>query len=267
MMRASSAALAEIEIPGGAQPDMCDRFVHHTATIGENVSIGTNVSIGAFAVIDASAQIDDGVDIGAYVYVGPMVKIGRQSVLHPHVTIRDQVRIGRNVTINCGSIIGSDGFGFANSSGVNHKIPQVGIVDIEDDVWIGSNVTIDRATIGATRIKRGARIDNLAQIGHNVEVGEQTILCPQVGVAGSTVIGADCVIGEKAGINGHIKLGNSVTVHAFSGIHKGLDHGENVMGLPAKSVESEKTLQQILRELPSLVREFKRLKRKLNGES
>ena len=267
MMRASSAALAEIEILDVAQPDMCGRFVHDTATIGENVSIDTNVRIGAFAVIDANVQIGAGVDIGAYVYVGPMVKIGRKSVLHPHVTIRDQVRIGKNVTINCGSIIGSDGFGFANSSGVNHKIPQVGVVDIEDDVWIGSNVTIDRATIGATRIRRGARIDNLAQIGHNVEVGEDTVLRPQVGVAGSATIGASCDIGEKTGIAGHIEIGDDVSVHAFSGIHRPINAGENVMGAPAQPVESERTLQEILRDLPNVIREFQRLKRKLNSKS
>jgi len=266
-MRAASAALAEMEILGTAQPDLCGRLVHPTATIGKNVIVGANVRIGAFAVIDADTHIGDGADIGAYVYVGPMVKIGCRSVLYPHVTIRDQVRIGNNVTINCGSIIGSDGFGFANSSGINHKIPQVGIVEIEDDVWIGSNVTIDRATLGVTRIRRGARIDNLVQIGHNVEVGEDTVLRPQVGVAGSTVIGSGCVIGEKAGINGHIRLGNGVTVHAFSGAHKGLNDGDSVMGLPAKPVESEKSLQQVLFELPNIVREFRRLKRKLNGSS
>jgi UDP-3-O-[3-hydroxymyristoyl] glucosamine N-acyltransferase len=267
MSRTSSAALVEIEIPEETHPDMCGRIVHPTATIGENVSLGANVKIGAFAVIDAGVQIDDGVDIGAYVYVGPLVRLGAESILHPHVTIRDQVRIGKNVTINCGSVIGSDGFGFASNSGVNHKIPQVGIVEIEDDVWVGSNVTIDRATIGATRIRRGARIDNLAQIGHNVEIGTHTVLRPQVGVAGSTVIGSGSIIGEKTGINGHITVGNGVTVYAFSGIHKGLDDGEIVRGLPAQPVESEKALQRILRELPNLVREFKRLKQKLNGES
>lgn len=265
MLRASSATLEAMEIPQPTLPRIADGFVHPTATIGKKVTLGRNVRIGAFAVIDELTEIGHGVEIGAYVYVGPMVMIGAGTVLHPHVTIRDQVRIGRGVTINCGSVIGSDGFGFANNSGKNHKIPQVGTVEIEDAVWIGSNVTIDRATIGVTRIRHGARIDNLAQIGHNVEVGEHTVLRSQVGVAGSTVIGAGCEIGEKTGIKGHIEIGDNVNVSAFSGIHRGLNAGEKVMGVPARPVESEKSIQAILRELPNLLREFQRLKRKLMG--
>jgi UDP-3-O-[3-hydroxymyristoyl] glucosamine N-acyltransferase len=266
MLRASSAPLAELEIPLPAQAEVCVGFVHPTATIGRNVSLGRDIRIGAFAVIDEDSEIHDGAEIGAYVYVGPMVRIGANSVLHPHVTVRDQIVIGRNVTIGCGSVVGSDGFGFANNSGVNHKIPQVGTVEIEDDAWIGSNVTIDRATIGVTRIRRGARIDNLAQIGHNVEVGEHSVLRSQVGVAGSAVIGANCEIGEKTGINGHIAIGDNVSVKPFSGLHRGINNGEEVMGMPANPVETEEAIQAIMRELPNLVREVKRLKGKITGK-
>lgn len=265
MLRSPVATLAEVESPRISKPAFDSKFVHSTATIAENVSIGDGVRIDAFAVIDEGAEIGDDAQIGAYVYVGPKVRIGAGSVLHPHVTIRDRVRIGSNVVINCGSVIGSDGFGFANNMGRNHKIPQVGTVEIEDDVWIGSNVTIDRATLGVTRVRRGAKIDNLAQIGHNVEVGEETVLRPQVGVAGSTSIGAGCYIGEKTGITGHIEIGKNVTVHAFSGVHRGLGDGENVMGAPAKPVESEKALQKIIWDLPNIVREFQRLRRKFSG--
>jgi UDP-3-O-[3-hydroxymyristoyl] glucosamine N-acyltransferase len=163
--------------------------------------------------------------------------------------------------------VGSDGFGFANNSGVNHKIPQLGTVEIEDDAWIGSNVTIDRATIGATRIKRGARIDNLAQIGHNVVVGEDTVLRPQVGVAGSSTIGANCDVGERAGIAGHIEIGDDVSVHAFSGITKAIGAGKSVMGTPAQPADNERTLQELLKSLPNFIREFQRLKQKLNSKS
>ncbi len=266
MLRTSPAPLAEFEIPSPTRAGACGGLVHLTATIGRNVSLGRDIRIGPFAVIDEGADIGDGVDIGAYVYIGPMVRIGADSVLHPHVTVRDQVVIGRSVTIGCGSVIGSDGFGFANNSGVNHKIPQVGTVEIEDDVWIGSNVTIDRATIGVTRIRHGARVDNLAQIGHNVEVGEHTVLRSQVGVAGSAVIGSGCEIGEKTGINGHIEIGDNVSVHPFSGLHKAIKSGEKVMGAPARPVENEKSIQAILRELPNIVREFQRLKRKLTAK-
>ncbi len=265
MLNTLAAPPVERQIPFPTRAEESGRRVHPTATIGKNVSLGRDIRIGAFAVIEDDTEIGAEADIKAYVYVGPMVKVGAGSVLHPHVTVRDQVVIGRNVSIGCGSVIGSDGFGFANNSGVNHKIPQVGTVEIEDDAWIGSNVTIDRATIGVTRIRRGARIDNLAQIGHNVEVGERSVLGPQVGVAGSSVIGSDCDIGEKTGINGHITIGNNVSVHPFSGLHRSLDNNEKVMGAPANPVEREKSLQAILRELPSLVREFKRLKRKLTS--
>jgi len=265
MSRSPAAVLAEVEAPQLSRVLFDSRSIHSTATIAENARLGEGVRINAFAVIDDGAEIGDDVEIGAYVYVGPMVRIGAGSVLHPHVTIRDFVRIGNNVEINCGAVVGSDGFGFANSMGTNHKIPQIGTVEIEDDVWIGSNVTIDRATLGVTRIRRGARIDNLVQIGHNVEVGEETVLRPQVGIAGSATIGAGCQIGEKTGINGHIEIGDNVNVRAFSGVHRGLDAGASVMGAPAKPVESEMAIQKIVLDLPNMVRDFQRLKRKLTS--
>lgn len=267
MLRAPAATLEEMVLPQVVRDEPNDRIVHRTASIGQNVTLGKSVRIDAFAVVDDNSTIEDNVVIGAYVYVGPMVTIGNGSLLHPHVTIRDQVKIGANVIINCGSIIGSDGFGFANNSGVNHKIPQVGKVEVEDNVWIGSNVTIDRATIGETRIRRGARIDNLAQIGHNVEIGEDTVVRTQVGVAGSTRIGMGCSIGEKTGIAGHIEIGDGVFVEAFSGVFKGLNGGSTVMGTPAKPIENEKSLQKLVRDLPNIIREVKYLKRKLNGSN
>ena len=267
MLRAPAATLVEAEPVRAQISELGGKVIHHTATIGNNVRLGRNVRVGAFAVIDEETSIGNDTVIGAYAYIGPMVTVGEGCTLHPHVTIRDQVRIGNNVTINCGSVIGSDGFGFANNSGVNFKIPQLGTVEIEDDAWIGSNATIDRATIGATRIRRGARIDNLAQIGHNVEIGEDTVLRPQVGVAGSTTIGSCCDIGEKTGIAGHIEIGDDVSVHAFSGIHRTISAGANVMGAPAQPVDNEKTLQGILRDLPNLIREFQSIKKKLNSKS
>jgi len=241
-------------------------FVHHTAIIGKDVTIGDDVRINAFAVIDDGAEIEDGVEIGHHVSIGPLVQVGAGTVIHPHVAIRERVRIGRNVTINSGSVIGSDGFGFFNNSGVNHKIPQVGTVEIEDNAWIGSNVTIDRATIGVTRVRRGAQIHNLVQIGHNVDIGEDTVVRPRVGIAGSTTIGSECFIGEQAGIINHIEIGNKVIIHPFSGITKTLEDGENVMGAPARPVDMERSVQAFLQDLPELVRDFQRLKRKLSSK-
>jgi UDP-3-O-[3-hydroxymyristoyl] glucosamine N-acyltransferase len=241
-------------------------FVHHTAIIGKDVTIGDDVRINAFAVIDDGAQIEDGVEIGQHVSVGPLVQIGAGTIIHPHVAIRERVRIGRNVTINSGSVIGSDGFGFFNNSGLNYKIPQIGSVEIEDDVWIGSNVTIDRATIGVTRVRRGAQVHNLVQIGHNVEIGEETVVRPRVGIAGSTTIGSECYIGEQAGIINHIEIGNRVIIHPFSGITKALEDGENVMGAPARPVDVERSVQAFLRDLPDLVKDLQRLRRKFSSK-
>jgi UDP-3-O-[3-hydroxymyristoyl] glucosamine N-acyltransferase len=263
MLRSSLAALANnrhrYEIGVVTQ----DNSIHYTAVIGKNVNIGTDVVINAFVVIDDGARIGDGVEIGHHVSIGPHTRIGSGTVILPHVTIRERIRIGRNVTINSGAIIGSDGFGFANNSGINHKIPQVGTVEIEDNVWIGSNVTIDRATIGATRVRRGARIDNLVQIGHNVEVGEETVIRPQVGIAGSTVIGSESYVGDKAGIIGHIEIGNNVTIHPFSGITKGVNDGQSVMGTPARPFEMEKSIQVLVQDLPDMLRELQQLRRQL----
>ena len=266
MLRSPVATIADDVFQQRVEPELHGRIIHHTASIGKNVSIGSNVRIDAFAILEDGAEIEDNVEIRAHVYVGPMTRIGSGTVLHPHVSVRERVQIGRNVTINCGSVIGSDGFGFTNNSGLNHKIPQVGTVEIEDGVWIGSNVTIDRATIGVTRVKEGARIDNLAQIGHNVEVGRDTIIMPQAGIAGSTIIGVNCHVGEKAGITGHIEIGNNVTIQPFSGITKGLGDGENVMGLPARPIQTEASLQALVGELPNIVKDIQRLKHKLTAE-
>lgn len=240
--------------------------IHTTATIGKRVILGNNVKIGAFVIIDEGAEIGSDVEIGPHVYIGPLAQVGSRSVIHPHVSIRERVIIREEVTINCGSVVGSDGFGFANSSGINHKVPQVGTVEIEKGAWIGSNVTIDRATIGVTRIRRGAQIENLAQIGHNVEVGEDTVIRPQVGVAGSTRIGAKSYVGEKSGINGHIEIGNDVTIFPFSGIPKGLADGASVMGAPARPVEIEESLQKLVKDLPDIVKDLKRLRQKMTEE-
>lgn len=237
--------------------------IHYTAVIGKDVKIGSDVVIGAFAVIDDGVEIGDDVEIGAHVAVGPLARIGAGTIIHPQVSVREKVEIGRNVVINSGTVIGSDGFGFANDCGKNYKIPQLGTVKIEDDVWIGSNVTIDRATVGATRIRRSAQVHNLVQIGHNVDIGEETIIRPRVGIAGSTTIGAESYVGEQAGIVNHLEIGNRVTIHPFSGITKKVGDDQNMMGTPARPVEVEKTVQTFLQDLPNLLRDFQHLKKKL----
>ncbi|RJP18260.1 MAG: UDP-3-O-(3-hydroxymyristoyl)glucosamine N-acyltransferase [Candidatus Abyssobacteria bacterium SURF_5] len=245
-------------------------FIHYTAVIGKDVVLGKDVVVGPFVVIDNGTEIGDEVEIGPHVSIGQLVKIGSGTVIHPHVSIREKVEIGQNVVINSGTVIGSDGFGFTNSGGKNYKIPQLGTVVIEDDVWIGSNVTIDRATVGATRVRRSAQIHNLVQIGHNVDIGEETIVRPRVGIAGSTTIGSETYVGEQAGIINHIEIGRRVTVHPFSGITKKVGDGESVMGAPARPLEVEKSVQSFLLELPDLARNIQSLKRKFlpdNGQT
>ena len=266
MLRSPFATVRNEEFQVGADVVVDGSFIHPTATIGEGVILGDGVRINAFVVIDDETEIGNDVEIGPHVSIGAMVRIGCGTVICPHVTIREQVRIGNNVTINSGTVIGSDGFGFANASGLNHKIPQTGTIEIEDDAWIGSNVTIDRATLGCTYVRRGACIDNLAQIGHNVDIGERAVIRSQVGIAGSTSIGAGSSIGEKVGVIGHLEIGNNVTVHPFSGLTKGLSDGREVMGTPAKPIETEKSIQTSVQELPDMVRDLTRLKRKMNSE-
>jgi len=242
MLRSAVATLKHESFDAAQDIPINGLFIHPTATIGERVRIGDGVRIGAFVVIDDETEIGDAVEIGPHVSIGSMVRIGFGTTIFPHVTIRERVRIGNNVTINSGSVVGSDGFGFANASGLNHKVPQTGTVQIEDNVWIGCNVTIDRATLGCTYVRRGACIDNLVQIGHNVDVGEGTVIRPQVGIAGSTSIGSESRIGEKAGIIGHLEIGKDVTIHPFAAITKGVHDGQEMMGAPAKAVETERSI-------------------------
>ena len=175
--------------------------VHETAFIGENVRLGERVSVQANAYIGDNVEIGDDTIISPLVYIGQDTKIGSGTLIYPHVTIREEIKIGDRVIIHCGAVIGSDGFGFATVSDRHHKIPQIGTVIIEDDVEIGANTTVDRATMtnGATVIKRGTKIDNLVQIAHNVVIGEDCRLAAQVGIAGSTVIKDRVTVAGQAG--------------------------------------------------------------------
>ncbi|NLI32316.1 MAG: UDP-3-O-(3-hydroxymyristoyl)glucosamine N-acyltransferase [Deltaproteobacteria bacterium] len=208
--------------------------IHPTACMGDSVALGSGTSIGPLVHIGNNTIIGTGTVIHGGCHIGSDVQIGEDCLIHPNVTILDRCRLGNRVIVQSGTVIGSDGFGFAQDDQGHHvKIPQVGIVQIDDDVEIGANCTVDRATFGRTWIQRGTKIDNLVQIAHNVTVGEHSILIAQVGVSGSTRIGRHVILAGQAGIVGHIEIGDRARVGAQSGVNRSVKEGEDVLGSPA----------------------------------
>lgn len=196
--------------------------VHPGAVIHSSVYVPASASIGAFVVLEEGVKLGESVEIGAGSVIGAYTEIGAGTVLKPRVVTYHRVKIGKNCLIHSGVVIGSDGFGLANDKGRWLKVPQLGSVEIQDEVEIGANTTIDRGAIENTLIKQGAKIDNQVQIAHNVVIGEGTALAAQVGIAGSSEVGNHCLIGGKAGITGHVKVGNGVMIAAMSGVSKDL---------------------------------------------
>lgn len=241
------------------------------ASVATNAKIGNNVYIGAFACIEEGAEIGDNTYIHPHVTVGCNAKVGANTILYPNVTIYHDCRVGNNCILHAGSVIGADGFGFAPTENGYEKIPQIGIAILEDDVEIGANTCVDRATMGATIIRKGVKLDNLIQIAHNVEVGSHTVMASQVGIAGSTKIGERCTFAGQVGVAGHITIGDHVTVGAQSGIPGNTKSGTTLMGYPAidpkqfaRSAVIYKKLPDMYTELGYLKREIEELKKQLN---
>ncbi len=226
--------------------------IQQPSYIAASAHIGTNVFVGAFAYIGEKAEIGNNVKIYPYTFIGDNVKIGDHSVIHPSVTIYHHCKIGKKVIIHAGTIVGSDGFGFApQADGSFKKVPQIGNVEIEDNVEVGANATIDRATIGSTIIRAGAKLDNLIQVAHNVEVGRNTVIAAQAGVSGSTKIGNNVMIGGQAGIVGHISIADGARINAQSGVSKSIKQPKAaVTGSPAHDYTSALRSQAISRKLP-----------------
>lgn len=201
--------------------------------IAEDITPDADSYVGAFAYIGEGAKLGKGVKIFPQAYVGRNVTIGDGTILYPGVKIYDGCKIGARCIIHSGAVIGADGFGFAPTADGYHKIPQIGIVEIDDDVEIGANTTVDRATMGATRVGRGTKLDNLIQVAHNVEIGQSTVIAAQTGVAGSTKIGDWCMIGGQVGFAGHIHVGDKVQIGAQSGIPNNVADESQLMGYPA----------------------------------
>lgn len=238
--------------------------VHHSAVVAEDASLGEGVSIGPQAVIGPGSTIGAGTEIGAACVLGREVEIGQNCRLHPRVVIEDGCRIGNRCILQAGVIIGGDGFGYATVEGVHHKVPQVGIVVLEDDVELGANVCVDRATLGETRIGRGVKVDNLVQIAHNVSIGPGSILVSQVGIAGSTRLGAYVVMGGQAGAAGHLVIGDGAQISAKTGVFKNLEPGEFVSGIPARPRREWVRAQAGLARLESMRKKIAQLERELD---
>jgi len=242
--------------------DVVERYprgIHPTAVIHETASIGSDACIGAYVVIGEGVSIGERATILPHVCICENVSIGDNCLIYPNVTIREGCELGNNVIIHSGAVIGSDGFGYARDGDVHRKIPQVGIVRIEDDVEIGANTTIDRATTGVTLIRRGAKIDNLVQIAHNVIVGENAILAAQVGISGSTEIGRNVVLAGQAGLVGHIKIGDRAMVGAQAGVTKSVPPEAKVSGYPAREHGFSRRVYAATAKLPEVLKEFRNL--------
>lgn len=233
------------------------------ASVSSTAQIGKNVYIGAYACIGDSAIIGDGTQIYPHTVIGDNVTIGNNSLLYPNVTIYQGCRIGNNVTIHAGAVIGADGFGFAPNTDKYEKIPQIGIVTIEDEVEIGANTCIDRSTMGSTVIKKGVKLDNLVQVAHNVEIGENTVMSAQVGIAGSTKIGAWCMFGGQVGLAGHIHIGEKTFLGAQSGVPGSIKGNQTLIGTPPMEPKAYFKSQAIFRKLPEIYKELHDIKKQL----
>lgn len=238
--------------------------IEQPSVISDNVTYGDDLYLGSFCYVGKNVKIGNNVKIYPNTYIGDNVIIGDNCIFFAGVRIYSETEIGNNCVIHSGAIVGSDGFGFApHDDGTYSKIPQIGNVILEDDVEIGSCTTIDRATMGSTIIRKGVKLDNQIQIAHNVEIGENTVIAAQTGVAGSTKIGKNCMIGGQVGVAGHITIGDNVRIQAQSGIGKSLKDGEIVQGSPAFNYGEFSKSYVHFRNLPKIVSELDALKKKI----
>jgi len=237
--------------------------VDRTAVVAADARVDVSAFVGPLTVIDSGAVVGPGVRLQALVYVGAGVEIGEGTVIYPHVSLGEGVRVGRRVVIHAGAVLGADGFGFAFDGSAHRKIPQVGGVLIEDDVEIGANTTIDRATFGDTIVRRGTKIDNLVQIGHNVEVGEHSLLVAQVGISGSSRLGRGVVLAGQVGVADHVSLGDGVVAGAQAGIPGSLEAGARVLGTPARPLGLARRIMVAENRLPELLQRVRALEQRL----
>ncbi len=236
------------------------------ATTAKTAKIGKNCNIHDFATICDNAIIGDNAVIYAGAFIGPDVTIGKNCILYPNAVIHDGCKLGDNVIINANATIGKDGYGYATHEGKHYKIPQIGIVIIEDDVEIGSNCCIQRGAIENTVIGQGCKLGDLINVGHGAKIGPHCLLVSQIGVAGSTTIGHHCVIAAQAGIVGHIKIGDYVKIAAQAGVINNIPDGQNVVGAPAIDAAKARRAYSLIEDLPEMKKTIHRLEKQLENE-
>ena len=238
--------------------------IEQPSFIASTAKLGQNVYVGAFAYIGENVTIGENVKIYPHVYIGDNVVIGDNVMLFSGCKIYSETVIGKNCTLHSGVVLGADGFGFTpNDEGVYNKVPQIGNVVLEDNVEIGANSTVDRATLGSTIIRQGVKLDNQIQIAHNVEIGKNTVIAAQTGVAGSTKIGENCIIGGQVGIVGHLQVGNRVRIQAQTGVGRNLKDDEVIQGSPALGYAEYNKSYVIFRKLPTLQKRIDELEKKI----
>ena len=251
-----------LQLYQSAQPKK--KGIHPQAFVSPTAKVGNDCYIGAFAYIGDNVQIGDNTQIYPHTVVEDGVNMGNGCLIYPNVTIYKDCRIGNNVTIHAGSVIGADGFGFAPNTEGYDKIPQIGIVILEDDVEIGANTCVDRSTMGATIVHKGVKLDNLVQIAHNVEVGENTVMSAQTGVAGSTKIGKWCMFGGQVGLAGHITIGDKTFLGAQSGVPSSLKGNETLIGTPPTNPQAYFKSIALTRKLPDIYKQLNELQKQVD---
>lgn len=240
--------------------------IHPTAVVAESAQLPGKISIGPHAVIESDVVIGENTVIGAGTFIGAKTRVGSGCRIAPNVSIMHDCRLGNNIIIHAGTVIGSDGFGFAPSEPGQEfkKIRQVGWVEIGDNVELGANVTVDRGAIGPTVIERGVKIDNLVMIAHNVRIGENSIIVAQVGISGSTKLGKSVILAGQVGLVGHIQIGDGAIVGAQSGVSKSLEGGRTYFGYPARPIGETTRIEAALKQLPDLLKRVKAIEKQLD---
>ena len=233
------------------------------AYVAPTAKVGKDVYLAPFACVGDGAEIGDGTELHPHATVGRNAKVGAGCILYPHATVYHDCRVGNRCILHAGCVIGADGFGFAPTPDGYEKIPQIGIVVVEDDVEIGANTCVDRATMGATLIHRGVKLDNLIQIAHNDEIGAHTVMASQVGIAGSTKVGEWCMFGGQVGIAGHIRIGNKVNLGAQSGVPGNIKDGQQLIGTPPMEIKPYFKAQAVFRRLPEMYAELNALRKEI----
>ncbi len=260
-LRAAFARVLSAFAPAGREP----AEIHSTAVVAPDASIGPEVLLGPFVVVGNGAAIGPRTTVHAGTTVGARVQIGADCLLHPHVTVYPDCVLGDRVMVHSGTVIGSDGFGYATEEGVHLKVPHLGRVVIEDDVEVGANAAVDRATLGETRIGRGTKIDNLVQVAHNVVIGEGALVVSQVGISGSVTIGSGVILAGQAGVVDHARIGAGARVLARAAVTKDIAEGATVSGFPARDHREEVRAMASIRRLPELADRVAAIEARLAG--